>query len=202
MVNPAMTSKRFLINEFKRLFFHNINLDEDDLFSFSRFFSEKKYPRKTYLLHAGDRWDKVYYIYHGLIRLFYNDSEGREFNKAFFWEKHCIWPVAPRDRNEDSLFSIAALEDVTVLESSFQLFYEWMSKRGNWEKFALPFAETLVEQKFLREHDFLLLSATERFNNFSRKYPDIVFRIPDYHLASYLGITNVSLSRIKHSLNV
>ena len=197
-----MASKKLLINEFKKLFFQPINVDEEDFFSFSNFFSKRKYSRKTYLLHAGDKWDKVFYIHQGLIRLFYNDYEGREFNKAFFWEKHCIWPVAPRDRNEDSLFSIAALEDVTVLECSFRLFHEWLSERGHWEKFALPFAETLVEQKFLREHDFLLLSATERFNNFSGKYPDIVFRIPDYHLASYLGITNVSLSRIKRSLNV
>ncbi len=202
MMKPAMVSKKLLIDEFRRLFFQPINVDEGNLFSFSKSFSEGKYPRKTYLLYAGDRWDKVFYIHQGLIRLFYNDSEGREFNKAFFWEKHCIWPVAPRDRNEDSLFSIAALEDVTVLECSFQLFHKWMSERGHWEKFALPFAETLVEQKFLREHDFLLLTATERFNNFSSKYPDIVFRIPDYHLASYLGITNVSLSRIKRSLKV
>lgn len=201
-MKPAITSNKLLVDEFRKLFFHNINLDEEDMLSFSNFFSEKNYPRKTYLLHAGDRWNKVFYIQQGLIRLFYIDSEGREFNKAFFWEKHCIWPVAPRDRNEDSLFSIAALEDVTVLECSFQLFYDWMIKRGHWEKFALPFAETLVEQKFLREHDFLLLSATERFNHFSDKYPDLVFRIPDYHLASYLGITNVTLSRIKQLLDV
>ncbi len=196
-----MASKQILLDKFSRKYFQHINVDEKDLSSLSNFFSKRKYSRKMYLLHVGDKWDKVFYIHQGLIRLYYADTEGREFNKAFFGEQQCIWPVAPRDRHEDSLFSIDALEDVTVLECSFQLLYEWMKKQGYWEKFALPFAETLVEQKFLREHDFLIHSATERFKKFSKKYPNIVLRLPDYHLASYLGITNVSLSRIKNSIN-
>jgi CRP-like cAMP-binding protein len=201
-MKQTMASKQIFLDKFKRQFFKHINVDEKDFSSLSNLFNEKKYPRKTYLLRAGDKWGKIYYIHQGLIRLYYTDTEGREFNKAFFWEQHCIWPVAPRDRHEDSLFSIDALEDVTVRECSFQLLYEWLKNRGCWEKFALPFAETLVEQKFLREHDFLLHSATERFKKFSKKYPNIILRLPDYHLASYLGITNVSLSRIKSSINV
>ena len=197
-----MVSKQHLIDEFGERVFRHINIDQEDLLSLLNFVNEKKYPRKTSLLNVGDKWDRLFYIHRGLIRLFYTDIEGREFNKAFFWEGHCIWPVAPRDRNEDILFSIAALEDVTVLECSFQRLYDFLRQSGNWEKFALPFAETLIEQKFLREHDFLLLSATERFEEFSTTHPNIVCRIPDYHLASFLGITNVSLSRIKRLTNV
>lgn len=200
-MEQLMTSKQILFEKFRKQYFQHINVDELDLFSLSNLFKERKYTRKTFLLRAGDRWDNVFYIHQGLIRLYYIDTDGREFNKAFFWEQHCIWPVAPRDRHEDSLFSIDALEDVTVLECPFRLLYEWAKKRGYWERFALPFAETLVEQKFLREHDFLLHSATDRFKKFSKKYPNIVLRLPDYHLASYLGITNVSLSRIKSSIN-
>lgn len=86
MMKPAIASKKLLIDEFSRLYFQPINVDEEDLFTFSKLFSEGKYARKTYLLHAGNRWEKVFYIHQGLIRLLYNDSEGREFNKAFFWE--------------------------------------------------------------------------------------------------------------------
>jgi len=196
-----MESKQ-LLDEFRGRVFQHINIDQEDALSLLNFVNKKTYPRKTFLLNVGDKWEKLFYIHRGLIRLFYTDTEGREFNKAFFWEGHCIWPVAPRDRNEDVLFSIAALEDVTVLECSFQRVYDVLRKRGQWEKFALPFAETLVEQKFLREHDFLLMSATERFEEFSQAHPNLVRRIPDYHLASFLGITNVSLSRIKRLANV
>ena len=159
--------------------------------------TEKKYSRKTRLLNAGDKWEKLFYIHRGLIRLFYTDAEGPEFNKVFFWEGHCIWPVALRDRNKSIQFSIETLEDSSILECSFQRIYETLKQSGQWEKFALPFAEALVEQKFQREHDFLLFTATKRFEEFSKAHPDIASRIPDYHLASFLGITNVSLSRIK-----
>ena len=196
-----MVSKQFLIDEFGERVFQHIDIGQEDLSSLLNLVHEKRYPRKTSLLNVGDKWDKLYYIHRGLIRLFYTDIEGREFNKAFFWEGHCIWPVAPRDRNEALLFSIAALEDVIVLECSFQHLYDFLRQCGNWEKFALPFAESLIEQKFLREHDFLLLSATERYQEFSEAYPNIVYRLPDYHLASFLGITNVSLSRIKRLTN-
>ena len=191
-----------LINEFVERVFQHINVDQKDLPSLLSVVNEKKYPRKTFLLNVEDKWDKLFYIHRGLIRLFYTDIKGREFNKAFFWEGQCIWPVVPRDRAEGVLFSIAALEDVTVLECSFQRIYDFLRQCETWEKFALPFAETLAEQKFRREHDFLLLSATERFEKFSKAYPDIVYRIPDYHLASFLGITNVSLSRIRRLANV
>lgn len=191
-----------LLDEYRGRVFQHINLDQGDALSLLKFVNKKTYPRKMFLLNVGDKWDKLFYIHRGIVRLFYTDMEGREFNKAFFWEGHCIWPVAPRDRNEDVLFSIAALEDVTVLECSFQRVYDILRNHGQWEAFALPFAETLVEQKFVREHDFLLLSARERFEEFSQAHPNIVRRIPDYHLASFLGITNVSLSRIKRSANV
>jgi len=57
MKNLTMASKKLLINEFKKLFFQTINVNEEDFFSFSNFFSKRKYSRKAYLLHAGDKWD-------------------------------------------------------------------------------------------------------------------------------------------------
>ncbi len=197
-----MTPKPSLLDEFQQQVFAHIDLDPETLSGILKAVREKHYPRKSFLLSAGERWNKLFYIHRGLIRLFYNDVEGREFNKAFFWEGHCIWPVAPRDRNEDVLFSIGVLEEVTTLECPFPILIEVLKQSGMWESFALPFAETLVEQKFLREHDFLLLSASERFEKLSSAHPKIIHRIPDYHLASFLGITNVSLSRIKRFANV
>lgn len=197
-----MSPKPSLIDEFRQNVFQHIDIETEDLEPLLKFVRQKDYRRKTFLLKAGDRWDTLFYVHRGLIRLFYTDLEGRESNKSFFWEGRCIWPVAPRDRNEDSLFSIAAVENTAILACPFQTLYDVLQKCGQWEKFALPFAETLVEQKFLREHDFLLLSAAERFKKFSHAYPDIVARLPDYHLASYLGITNVSLSRIRRLENV
>ncbi len=163
------------------------------------FFVRKQYPPKALLLSIGDRWENVFYIHKGLVRLFYTDTEGKEFNKGFFYEDQLIWPIAPSARTGKSLFSIAALEELTVSICSFNLFFDWLTKHGCWEKFALPYAEASAERLFKREYEFLQNSATERYQRFTRDYPELVRRIADYHLASYLGITNVTLSRIKNA---
>ncbi len=198
-VNQLTTSTQFEI--FKNRIFPHIELDDAAITTLGNITNQRTYRRKSYLLSAGERWNKLFYIYQGLIRLFYLDIEGREFNKAFFAEGQTIWPVAPYDRNQGVLFNIAAVEATTVLECPFPDLYDVLQEAGQWEKFALPFAEKLVEQKFQREHDFLLLSATERLKKFSETYPHLIHRLPDYHLASFLGITNVSLSRIKRLSN-
>lgn len=161
----------------------------------------KEIPRKSHLLNHGDKWDKFFFIHSGILRMFYIDLEGRDFNKAFFGDGQCVWPVAPMDRNEGILFNIAVIPKTVLLECEFEPLHDFLRRHGKWEQFALPFAEKLVETKFQREHDFLLLSAAERYENLLKAYPTLINQIPDYHLASFLGITNVSLSRLKKSQN-
>lgn len=161
----------------------------------------REVPRKSYLVSHGEKWSKLYYIHTGILRMFYIDLEGRDFNKAFFSNGSCIWPVAPMDRNQGILFNIAAIPKTTLLECDFEALYALLNQHDKWAQFALPFAEKLVETKFQREHDFLLLSAAERYENLLKTYPTFVDQIPDYHLASFLGITNVSLSRLKKDQN-
>lgn len=179
--------------------FAGLGMNSEELGQITNLFVSRSYPRKAMLLDIGDRWERVFYIHSGLVRLFYTDVEGREFNKGFFREGQMIWPVAPSARTDASLFSIAALEDLTVSICGFSRFHDWLLQRGYWEAFALPYAEAFAERLFRREYEFLLNSASERYRRFCIEYPELVQRIADYHLASYLGITNVTLSRIKNS---
>jgi CRP-like cAMP-binding protein len=193
--------KTYLLTALKEKVFHNDSSCNKELEELSRLFVKREYPRKKTLVAAGEKWDKIFFIHQGMIRLFYTDKEGKEFNKGFFHEGHFTWPVAPSARKNDSLFSIAALEAVKISVCPFESFFAWLLDHGYWEKFALPYAELLAEEKFFREYEFLITSATERFQKFCIDNPTLAKRIPDYHLASYLGITNVSLSRIKKRIN-
>ncbi|MEM7117355.1 MAG: Crp/Fnr family transcriptional regulator [Chloroflexota bacterium] len=201
MLNQIRLNERHGADLQQRVFGH-IPLAQADFDRLFRSMRLKHYGRKAFLLRAIERWDRLFFIQTGLIRLFYANTEGKEFNKAFFGTGQCIWPVAPSDREQRVLFNVAALEKTAVLELPFAHLYETLQQVGLWEQFALPFAEGLVEQKFQREHDFLLLDATARFEKFARTYPHWVERIPDYHLASFLGMTNVSLSRIKKNAKI
>lgn len=177
--------------------FQRLNIPFDDVQPLLRSSEQKLYPGKTAVVSAGQNWSKLYFVNYGILRMFYVDAQGRDFNKAFFAEHQCIWPVAPIDRNKSIKFNIATIEQTSLIELPFSLMKEFLQKQQKWEQFALPFAEGLVESKFRREHDLLMLSATERYQNFVQDNRSIIDRIPDYHLASILGITPVSLSRIK-----
>ena len=191
-----------IFNAFAKRVLGRLKLPADVIDSLKSATKIKELPRKATLLSHGDVWNKFYYIHSGILRMFYIDLEGRDFNKAFFGDGQCIWPVAPMDRNDGILFNIAVIPKTTLLEIDFDPLQALLLQHQKWETFALPFAERLVETKFKREHDFLLLSAAERYENLLKTYPTFIDQIPDYHLASYLGITNVSLSRLKKEAKV
>ncbi len=174
-----------------------LHCEEQEQAAVCRLFQKKHYARKTFLLQAGSPWQEIFFLQQGLIRLYYIDRKGREHNKAFYHEGQCIWPPTPMDRTRSCQFSIDTLEEVTLMTCPFATFHAWMRHRQLWERFALPWLEQLLRHKFTREHDFLLLSAQARYERFCAEHPTLVDRLPDYHLASYLGMTNVSLSRIK-----
>lgn len=165
-----------------------------------RLFSIRRYSRNEYLLNMGETWRNIFFIYRGALRLFYTTDDGREFNKGFFFENQFAWPIAPFARDTPSKFSIATLEESVLLVADFQVFKEYLRQIDCWDRFALFHAEWLAEQKVMREEEFLLRSAEQRYLNFVNEFSTQLDRIPDYHIASYIGITGVSLSRIRKKL--
>jgi len=160
-------------------------------------FRKQVLHKDVVLLHQGNRFDKVYFVEQGIIRLFVTTHDGHEFNKNFFAEGHFLWPATPGTRLYPSLFSVATLERACIWVADFALFQKHLIAFKRWESFALIFTEALADQKFSREYEFLMLDAEERYVSLLQRDPQLVNRVPDYHLASYLGITNVTLSRIR-----
>jgi len=172
-------------------------LSEEKLQALLDVFHRRIFYKDVVLLNQGDRWNKVYYVERGIVRLFFITPDGREFNKNFFTEGNFIWPATPATRLHPSLFSIATLEMSYIWVADFAPFQKQLMTIQRWEAFALPFAETLADQKISREYEFLMFDAKARYLSLLRQNPQLVRRVPDYHLASYLGMTNVTLSRVK-----
>lgn len=199
MIEQEKNTLGHLLKE--KIFNNIITVDENDVIELAALFIEKKYGSNENLVTSGEKWDKVFFIRKGILRVFYSSLEGQEYNKGFFGEGQLLWPVAPSVRKTVSLFSVATLENTTISVCDFSKFYSWLNHYGYWEKFALFYTEAFLEDKFRREYEFLTNSATERFKDFCSEYPDLARRIPDYQLASYLGVTNVTLSRIKKKMD-
>ncbi len=172
-------------------------LPEKELQALLGSFHRKTFYKDAVLVNQGDRWNKVYFVERGIVRLFFCTLDGREFNKNFFAEGNFLWPATPATRLRPSLFSIATLETSYIWLADFALFQQQLMTIQRWEAFALPFAETLADQKIYREYEFLMFDAKARYLSLLQQKPQLVRRVPDYHLASYLGMTNVTLSRVK-----
>ncbi|WP_152442340.1 Crp/Fnr family transcriptional regulator [Grimontia indica] len=153
----------------------------------------------TILLSASNVWDHCYWLQRGAIRMYYIDIDGREHNKAFFLMGDFLWPVSEQLRNSPSGFFIEALTDLDVVSWKVEFFQKHFDEE-EWRRFTLLWVERLLNSKLERERDWLHLNATERYKKLFKTKPDWIENVPDFHLASYLGMTPESLSRIKRQL--
>ncbi|SHO58227.1 Crp/Fnr family transcriptional regulator [Vibrio quintilis] len=152
------------------------------------------------MVSQGQLWDTAFFISSGIMRFYYATADGKEFNKGFYKEGDLVWPKAPAARTQPSLFTIECLTPCLFWQMSFADFQAQLVSEGLWERFALPYLEQFADEKFLREYEFLVHDAEKKYLSLCEQLGPMIERIPDYHLASYLGITNVALSRVKRKL--
>lgn len=152
-------------------------------------------------LSPGERWNEMMVIRQGIFRLYYLDSEGKEANKGFFSEGQVLAPMARSAIEEPSLFFVEALTNVEVYRCHYDQLAAILKKYPGGNGFFYRLAEGLLEDKIRREVMFLQLDARGRYEQFVADFPDLHERVPLRHLASYLGMTDVTLSRIRRAIN-
>jgi CRP-like cAMP-binding protein len=163
---------------------------------------ECRFEKNDYLIRAGDVAKNFYFIIEGLVRFFYSTEDGKEFNKSFAVENgyagsfHSLILQAPCG------FFIQTLERTNTLVLPNQLLRELYERHSCWERLGRRNAENMVMVKEAREKELLLDSLESRYRRFLKEYPGLADRIPQYHIASYLGVTNVALSRIRRKINL
>lgn len=150
-----------------------------------------------FFLQAGEKPDKFGFVISGILRLFYTDFEGNEYNKSFCMEEDFVASYSALLQNKESRLSINALEKATMIVVNYNDYLKLVDQHLCWQILSRKLAEKLFIKKEQKESQFLLDSAEERYYNFLQEYPKLEGRIKQYHIASYLGITPVALSRIR-----
>lgn len=171
----------------------------DSLLEVIPLFSRERFPSGSIMLSPGDLWNELMVISHGIFRLYYLDSEGKESNKGFFREGQVLAPIARSAIDEPSLFFVETLTDVDVYKCPYDQLAVVLSKHPESHQFFYSLTESLLEDKIRRELMFLQLDAKGRYEQFKESFPDLYERVPLRHIASYLGMTDVTLSRIRRS---
>lgn len=163
-------------------------------------FQLKQAPAQSSLLLPGDRVHELVFIASGLLRFYYLDDDGVESNKAFVAENEFAGPLASAALDLPVIYGIQTLEPSTLLCASYADFSHLFDEDPLYDRLGRKFAELLLVRKELRMRSMLQKKAVERYVEFREQYPDLLQRVPQYHIASYLGITEVSLSRIRRSM--
>jgi CRP-like cAMP-binding protein len=149
-----------------------------------------------FLVRPGEASGSVGLVRSGMLRFFYTDTEGAEYTKAFRGPGEMAAAFAELLLGVPSRTHIQALEDAELLVCDYARLDHSLSRFPSWQPMARLIAEHFYVVKERREFELLQLSAEDRYRRFAADYPDLMGRIPQYCVASYLGITPVALSRI------
>jgi CRP-like cAMP-binding protein len=160
----------------------------------------KTVEKGEHLLWTGERCDQIFYCASGLFRMYYSVEDGSDCTKEFITEHRFFTSYSSVLLKIPSYQSLQALERSEVAVFTYQTFEQLFERDRCWETLGRKLAEGLFIKKVLKERQLLMNSAEERYQMFLQEYPGIEQRIPQYHIASYLGISPVSLSRIRRGI--
>ncbi|MCV0429233.1 MAG: Crp/Fnr family transcriptional regulator [Roseibium sp.] len=149
------------------------------------------------LFSAGDLLEDLYFVVSGLVRYYYLTPHGREFNKNFVSSGGVVTCLSSFLAEKPSPFFTEALEDTVLVSVPMETVRRLKADDILWERVFNGFITRLALRKEQREASFLLEDAAGRYEAFLREYSQVALRLPQYHIASYLGITPVALSRIR-----
>lgn len=155
--------------------------------------------KNEYLIHEGDTPDKMSFIVSGIFRAYYTTEKADERVIVFRGENCFLTAFTSYLENIPSALSLQALEDSLLLYISLEDYKTLMDDHICWQSITAQITRNIFIEKEKREREFLSDDAHTRYTNFIKRYSEIEGRISQYHIASYLGISPVSLSRIKNS---
>jgi len=157
--------------------------------------------KHSYLYRSSEVPHSYAYIYQGLIRCFSCDAKGSEYNKNFFDEGMFPGSMTALLTSTPSKHVFEVLEDTLIIEINFAGYRKLMIEKNDLKLFQIYYLEkNWLLTKDAREVEIVQDDATARYLRFVEKHPSLVERLPQYHIASHLGITPTQLSRIRKKI--
>jgi CRP-like cAMP-binding protein len=161
------------------------------------FLTRKKISAKTVLLKEGDISTEIYFIIKGSIRVWFNNA-GKETTLQFFFEGESVTALESFLGGKPSTINIETIEscEISILNKpDFLKLLETDLNIKDW------FYKTAIDKLIIHTNRLLSLLKNKPFDRYQElltENPLIIQRIPQHYIASYLGITPVSLSRIRN----
>ncbi|GAA0193864.1 Crp/Fnr family transcriptional regulator [Fulvivirga kasyanovii] len=165
---------------------------------FETFWVEKVLHKGDYLLRSGQVCKTDNYIISGSLKAFYIDlASGKEDILYFAIDDWWATDISSFQKQTPSIYSIQALEETRLLQIHYQSFEKMLTAIPKLEKYFRIISEGYIGSLQRRIILHSAYDAEQRYNDFLTQYPQIAKRVPQYLLASYLGISAEFLSRIR-----
>ena len=182
-------------------FFNNIiPLSEKTLGLIGEFFIPGELKKGEYFIKKGQFAKEIAFLETGIVRAYYINNEGKEYNKTFFSAPSIIGSYASLISKKENAVAQQALTDCKIWKASFYKIEQLSEGNFEIERLRRIIAESyfLINEK--KEIEMALLDAERRYLILQKEYPGIELKIPQYHVAAYLGISPTQLSRIRKNL--
>ena len=176
---------------------NKISLSEDEFKTILPIFEQVRFPRKHLLIKPGREISDQYYVVKGCLRTYLIDQAGKEHTVQFAIENWWTSDYIAYYNQEPAVLYVECIEDCELLKVKKSDLLELFKTSPHLERFfrlQLENAFVAFQKRILSN---LHMSAEERYSVFLRSYPNIEQRVKNYQIASYLGITPESLSRLR-----
>lgn len=166
---------------------------------YSKYFIEKYYPAHTTILHEGEVSKNLFIVGKGCLRIWFN-KDGKDITCQFFFENEAVSSMESFFKDTPGSFNIETLEPSHIYILSKENFHTLLHEVPGFMEYMHE-----VKDKRLLHYAHLFFSfikdkPEERYKELIQNQPQILQRVPQHYIASYLGITPVSLSRIRRRL--
>ena len=164
---------------------------------FKSIFEKGEYPKGHYLYRQGENCQHIFFIEKGLARVYYITESGKEITQWFFAERNFLTAVDSFYHHKPTQVYCELLEDSVIYSLRYSEMETMLNENHNMARLAFHAVYELAKKLAEYIIGMRFQSAEERYNALMKEYPGIFQRAKLGHIASFLGITQETLSRIR-----
>jgi CRP-like cAMP-binding protein len=191
-----------MYDRYFQIFNSKILLTEEDQELIKNYLTLKKLRKKQYLLQEGDVCKSVAFVEKGALRLYKVNADGSEHIVQFALEGQFITDLYSFFTNEPSIFNIDAIEESELVLITRSASDELRKRSPQYQEFIFQATSEAYIQLERRMTSAISLSLEERYKEFTENNPNIVQRLPQHMIASYMGLTPETLSRVRKRISI
>jgi CRP-like cAMP-binding protein len=185
------------MNELRDYFSTISKLNESTWDRISPYFKEERLLKNEYFAEVNKTAGKIAFLKTGVVRAFFVNQEGKDYNKQFFVGPSMIGAYTSLLTGNKNLIAQQALTDCFIYTCDFVSLTSLYDEYQDLERFARKISEHYFLEKEKKEIEIVLLDASQRYILFQKEFPTLQQLISQFHIASYLGISATQLSRIR-----